>query len=66
MLRFACDYQEGCLPAILDRLIETNLVPVAGTAKTNSPKTPGASFAKPARRPMRASASLRAAPRRIP
>lgn len=30
MLRFACDYQEGCLPAILDRLIETNLVPVAG------------------------------------
>lgn len=30
MLRFACDYQEGCIPAILDRLIETNLVQVAG------------------------------------
>lgn len=25
MLRFACDYQEGCLPEILERLNETNM-----------------------------------------
>lgn len=30
MIRFASDYQEGCLPSILDRLIETNLVQTAG------------------------------------
>ncbi len=30
MIRFASDYQEGCLPAILDRLIETNLVQTPG------------------------------------
>lgn len=30
MIRLACDYQEGCLPAILERLQETNLVPAPG------------------------------------
>lgn len=30
MIRLACDYQEGCLPAILERRQETNLVPAPG------------------------------------
>lgn len=30
MIRLACDYQEGCLPAILERLQETNIVPAPG------------------------------------
>ena len=30
MIRLACDYQEGCLPAILERLQETNLVSAPG------------------------------------
>lgn len=30
MYRFACDYQEGCLPAILERLAQTNLVQTPG------------------------------------
>lgn len=30
MHRFACDYQEGCLPAILERLAQTNLVQAPG------------------------------------
>ena len=25
MLRFACDYQEGCIPEILERLNDVNL-----------------------------------------
>ena len=30
MIRFSCDYLEGCHPRILERLMETNLEQTAG------------------------------------
>ena len=35
MIRFECDYSEGCHPAILQRMVETNLEQTAGYGIVN-------------------------------
>lgn len=50
MIRLACDYQEGCHPKILERLVQTNLERVRrATARTFTVKAPKQKLKRPAR-----------------